>query len=250
MAKPGDTVDNIYGSNVDTFKPTGSTAPDSIKNKNYYPQIHVNESTGVIEKIEIKEPGILGLDTEVGEYVPNDEGSYDWVPVMGKNNAYFAEFAETEEGQAEIMGYTRSTLLSDVMTNGTKNSNGTPLSTDKAGEFVKTAFTDSDQVQKDIKEEEDTVFGTIPTSANDPNTNPSGGSPNATNTRTNFTQGGKPLTYPVNLDINTQSKYLENLTSSLNISDNNSFGKETQMYLNNSNIELLIENMSNKILLK
>ena len=50
-----------------------------------------------------------------------------------------------------------------------------------------------------------------------------------------------------NLDIKTQSTYLENLTSGLNISDNNSFGLETQKYLNNSNIELLIELLIEKM---
>jgi hypothetical protein len=50
-----------------------------------------------------------------------------------------------------------------------------------------------------------------------------------------------------NLDIDNQMKYLETITSGLNISDNNSFGANTQKYLNNSNIEILIENLSKDI---
>ena len=42
-------------------------------------------------------------------------------------------------------------------------------------------------------------------------------------------------------------KYLEIITSGLDISDNNSFSAYTQKYLNNSNIEILIENLSKDI---
>ena len=215
MAKPGDTVDNIYASNVDTFQIKSDNAPEEIKNKTYYPQIHVNESTGVIEKIEIKEPGWFGTPSSlVGHYVPNDEGSYDWVPdtsITGKEgttiktyDANFDEYAKTEEGQDLLLEKSRSALISDVMTNGTPP-DGIPLSTDETEKFVKTAFKDSDKVQQDIKDEENTVPGTIPPSAADPDlgTDGGGGSGFMSGTRSNFSQTGD-LKYPINLSQDTQ----------------------------------------------
>ncbi len=50
-----------------------------------------------------------------------------------------------------------------------------------------------------------------------------------------------------NLDIDNQMKYLEIITSGLDISDNNSFSDYTQKYLNNSNLEIIIENLSKDI---
>ena len=51
------------------------------------------------------------------------------------------------------------------------------------------------------------------------------------------------------LDIDSQTKYLHKLTSGLDISDNSTFSLETQEFLNDSNVEQLIENLSNYIIL-
>ena len=206
MAKK-EKPDWIFGTDNDTFKPTASTTPDSIKNNNYYPQIHVNENTGEIERIEIKEKdgAVFGLtDKDLGEYRPDGKGGYTWHSDAATRDPAFDQYATSTEGEEDLLLKSRSIALSDTMTNGTPDSNG-PMNTTEARDFVNgKMFKQSTVVQDQTEDEDNTVPGSLPTSANDPNTNPSGGSPNATNTRTDFTQGGKPLTYPVNLDINTQ----------------------------------------------
>ena len=182
-------IDNLLGSRDINWKP-GPTAPDSIKNRDFYTMY--DEETG---ETQIKERNLLdplgATDTYIGKWDKNKKfipvkDLLTQKPVNAPQQQYFASPEGTKVGLKKA----QLAAKKDLMDNGSKATGFQPVSEAEATKLTEHISNSN--------------TGTPPTT--DPNTSTTGTPTTGTASRTEFpgAKGKEPLIYPLSIGSTQQ----------------------------------------------